>query len=159
MKKLLVFSFWLLSLSARAQQQPYSFELPKGLVILQSTHDYAAALAGAKQAAAQLHQPLKLDGRKPNKALGLSADSALCKNSGCAYPCYWPRGQDMTETSDYISIEFSASFQGLAKGYYIVVAASGPPNSATLRQALERVRRVYPTAYAKRTAVGFGCVH
>lgn len=153
MKKrtLLVFGLLLFGLSVQAQQ-PYSFSLPKGLVILQSTRDYAAALAGAKQAATQLHRPLQLDGRKPNKTLGLSADSTLCQQSGCAYPCYWPRGQDMTERSDYISIEFSTSFQGLAKGYYIVVAASGPPNSAALRQA-------YPKAYAKHTAVGFGCVH
>ena len=159
MKKMLpILGFWLLSLSARAQQ-PYSFSLPKGLVILQSTRDYAAALAGAKQAATRLHRPLQLDGRKPNKSLGLSADSTLCQKSGCAYPCYWPRGQDMAERSDYISIEFSTSFQGLSKGYYMVVAASGQPNSAALRQALVRVRQVYPKAYAKHTAVGFGCVH
>lgn len=143
---------------ALAQGQYYPSELPKEFVILQSTHDYAIALASARQAATRLARPLNLHGYRPDKTLGLSASQEECERSGCRYPCYWPRGQDMNEQSDDISIEFSTSHAGLAKGYYIVVAASGRPHSVALRQTLARVQRLYPTAYAKTTAVGFGCV-
>ena len=37
--------------------------------------------------------------------------------------------------------------------------ALAPPGSAALRQTLARVQRAYPTTYAKRTAVWFGCLH
>ena len=140
-------------------QTNYNTEVPKDIVILQSTRDYPAALAGAKQAAARLGRPLKLAGYQPNKALGLSASKADCVGGGYDYPCYVPRGQGQAENSDYVSIEFSDGYTGFAKGYYIVVAALAPPNSPVLRQTLARVQRAYPTAYAKRTAVWFGCMH
>jgi hypothetical protein len=143
---------------ALAQGQYYPSEVPKGFVILQSTPDYALALASARQAATRLARPLNLHGYRPDKTLGLSASQQECEQSGCRYPCYWPRGQDRAEQSDDISIEYSTSHAGLVKGYYLVVAASGPPNSTTLRQTLARVQRLYPTAYAKTTAVGLGCV-
>ena len=140
-------------------QSNYNTEVLKDIVILQSTRDYAAALAGARQAAARLNRPLKLAGNKPTKTLGLTASQAACTEAGYDYPCYQPRGQGGAENSDYLSIEFSDGYTGFAKGYYIVVAALAPPNSAALRQALARVQRAYPTAYAKRTAVWFGCMH
>lgn len=148
----------LLGRVALAQAQ-YNVDVPKDIVILQSTRDYAAALAGAKQAAAQLTRPLKLAGNQPHKTLGLSNSPADCAGDGYDYPCYSPRGQGGAEDSDYISIEFSNGYTGFAKGYYIVVAALAPPNSAALRQALARVHRAYPAAYAKRTAVWLGCMH
>jgi len=140
-------------------QTNYNTEVPKDIVILQSTRDYAAALAGAKQAAAQLGRPLKLAGYQPHKATGLSASKADCEGGGYDYPCYVPRGQGQAENSDFVSIEFSDGYRGFAKSYYIVVAALAPPNSPTLRQTLARVQRAYPAAYAKRTAVWFGCMH
>lgn len=155
-----VFLLGLLAGAAPARaQSSYNTEVPKDIVILQSTRSYAAALAGAKQAAARLGRPLKLAGNQPNKELGLSASRADCTGSGYDYPCYSPRGQGGAENSDYLSIEFSDGYTGFAKGYYIVVAALAPPNSATLRQTLARVQRAYPAAYAKRTAVWFGCMH
>lgn len=52
---------WLASLLAAATpalaQSNYNTEVPKAIVILQSTRDYAAALAGARQAAARLQRP------------------------------------------------------------------------------------------------------
>ena len=140
-------------------QSNYNTEVPKDIVILQSTRDYAAALAGAKQAATRLGRPLKLAGNHPNKELGLSASQAACTGDGYDYPCYSPRGQGGAEDSDYLSIEFSDGYTGFAKGYYIVVAALAPPKSAALRQTLARVQHAYPTAYAKRTSVWFGCMH
>ncbi len=140
-------------------QTAYNTEVPKDIVILQSTRDYATALATAKQAAARLQRPLKLAGNRPNKELGLSASRADCAGAGYDYPCYQPRGQGGAENSDYLSIEFSDGYAGFAEGYYIVVAALAPPGSAALRQALARVQRAYPAAYAKRTAVWFGCMH
>ncbi|RZK98177.1 MAG: hypothetical protein EOO62_26885 [Hymenobacter sp.] len=140
-------------------QSNYNVDVPKDIVILQSTRDYAAALAGARQAAAKLARPLKLAGYQPNKELGLSASKAECTGGGYEFPCYVPRGQGGAEDSDYLSIEFSDGYTGFAKGYYIVVAALAPPNSEALRQTLARVQRAYPTAYAKRTSVWFGCMH
>jgi hypothetical protein len=149
----------LASITPALAQSTYNTEVPKDIVILQSTRDYAAALAGARQAAARLQRPLRLAGNQPNKKLGLSASQADCIGAGYDFPCYQPRGQGGAENSDYVSIEFSDGYAGFAKGYYIVVAALAPPNSATLRQTLARVQRAYPTAYAKRTAVWFGCMH
>jgi hypothetical protein len=140
-------------------QSTYNVDVPKDIVILQSTRDYAAALAGARQAATKLSRPLKLAGNHPNKALGLSASKADCTGGGYDFPCYVPRGQGGAEDSDYLSIEFSDGYTGFAKGYYIVVAALAPPNSVALRQTLARVQRTYPAAYAKRTSVWFGCMH
>ena len=140
-------------------QSAYNVDVPKDIVILQSTRDYAAALAGARQAVTKLGRPLKLAGYQPNKELGLSASKADSIGGGYDFPCYVPRGQGGAEDSDYLSIEFSDGYTGFAEGYYIVVAALAPPNSPTLRQTLARVRRAYPTAYAKRTAVWFGCMH
>jgi len=132
-------------------QSNYNTEVPKDIVILQSTRDYAAALVGAGQAAARLQRPLKLAGNQPNQKLGLSASPADCTGAGYDFPYYQPRGQGGAENSDYVSIEFSDGYTGFAKGYYIVVAA--------LRQTLARVQRAYPAAYTKRTAVWFGCMH
>ncbi len=140
-------------------QSEYNVSVPKDIVILQSTRDYAAALAGARQAATRLGRPLKLAGNQPNKELGLSASKADCTGAGYDFPCYVPRGQGGAENSDYLSIEFSDGYEGFAKGYYIVVAALAPPSSAALRQTLARVQRTYPAAYAKRTSVWFGCMH
>jgi len=153
-----LFCWLLLSVPTQAQAD-FNVNVPKNIVILQSTRDYKAALAGAKQAAARLKRPLKLNDNQPNKQLGLSLPKADCENDGYGFPCYLPRGQGMAEDSDYISIEFSDGYEGFAKGYYIVVAALAEPNSANLRQTLARVRKAYPTAYAKRTAVWRGCMH
>lgn len=140
-------------------QDDFNVAVPKSIVILQSTRDYKAALAGAKQAATKLKRPFKLNDNHPNKELGLSMPKAVCENDGYGFPCYLPRGQGGAEDSDYISVEFSDGYAGFAKGYYIVVAALANPNSAKLQQTMARVRKVYPTAYAKRTAVWFGCMH
>jgi hypothetical protein len=147
-----------LALPALAQEH-YNVNVPKDIVILQSTRDYAAALAGARQAAVKLQRPFQLRDNHPNKALGLSLTKADCEGDGYDFPCYQPRGQGAAEDSDYLSVEYSDGYDGFAKGYYIVVAALAQPNSANLRQTLARVHRAYPTAYAKRTAVWFGCMH
>ena len=58
-----VFLLGLLAGAAPARaQSSYNTEVLKDIVILQSTRSYAAALAGAKQAAARLGRPLKLAG-------------------------------------------------------------------------------------------------
>ncbi len=150
---------WLGLAAPAAAQDTFNTTVPKAIVVLQSTHSYAAALAGARQAAAKLSRPLQLAGNQPNKALGLSGSRADCEGNGYDYPCYTPRGEGGAEDSDYVSVEFSDGYEGFAKGYYIVVAALLPPQSVALRQALARIHPLYPTAYAKRTAVWRGCMH
>jgi hypothetical protein len=148
----------LLSAPVLAQEQ-FNVSVPKDIVILQSTRDYSAALAGAKQAATKLKRPLKQSDYRPNKESGLSLTKADCEGNGYDFPCYLPRGNGMAEDSEYISIEYSDGYEGFAKGYYIVVAALANPNSANLRQTLARVQKAYPGAYAKRTSVWLGCLH
>ena len=148
----------LLAAPALAQEK-YNVNVPKDIVILQSTRSYPAALAGARQAAARLGRPLQLGGNHPHPSGGLTESRADCTGGGYDYPCYTPRGEGDAADSDYVSIEYSTAYDGFAKGYYIVVAALANPNSANLRQTMARVHRAYPTAYAKRTAVWFGCMH
>lgn len=160
MRLLLGSLFCLLLMSAPVlAQEEFNVSVPKNIVILQSTRDYNAALAGARQAAAKLKRPLKLNDNHPNKELGLSLTKADCEGNGYDFPCYLPRGNGMAEDSDYLSVEFSDGYEGFAKGYYIVVAALANPNSANLSQTLARVRKAYPSAYAKHTSVWRGCMH
>lgn len=157
MKAILLSALLLAGLAAKGQV-PGVLVL-KDVVILQSTPDYAAALASAKEAAVRLHRPLELAGNQPNKKLGLSLSKKACAAGGLEYPCYTPKGQGAAENSEYISVEFSDGYAGFAKGYYLVVAALASPQSPSSRQALARIRRVYPAAYTKRTNVFFGCMY
>jgi hypothetical protein len=156
MKALLQLGGLLVSASTALAQSGVA--VPKDVLILQSTHEYAAALAGAKQAATRLHRPFESGGNHPHPSAGLTLRKADCAANGYEYPCYSPRGQGEAENSDYISIEYSDGYLGFAKGYYLVVAALTTPNSATQRQLLTRVHQAYPTAYLKRTSVWFGCM-
>ncbi|MES1224662.1 MAG: hypothetical protein ABUT20_54725, partial [Bacteroidota bacterium] len=98
----------------------------------------------------------KLDLRdlKPNKESGLTYAKKDCENEG-GYPCYISRGR--YDSGDYISIEWSDAFDGFAKGYYIVIVASGSKNET--EPALKKAKQFYKDAYAKQCDVYVGCMH
>lgn len=140
--------------------QDYNIDVPKEIVILQSTKSYPAALKTAREAAAKLHLKLDLAGNQPNAKTGLSLSKTDCNgDGGPGYPCYYARGDGNAENSHFISIEYSTAYQGFAKGYYIVVAAIGAPGSPLVRTTRAAAQRLYPDAYAKPTSVWRGCMH
>ncbi len=142
-----------------AAAQDFNTMVPKEIVILHSTKDYAAALKTAKEAAVHLGKKLDLESNHPNKQLGLSMTKSDCEANAYEYPCYTARGDGSAENSDFVSIEYSDAYEGFAKGYYIVVAAIGKPRSVIIKNAIAAAKKWYKDAYAKRTSVWLGCMH
>ena len=155
--------FFLINLGTATAQDDFNIEVPKDIIILNSTKSYKAALATAKQAAAGLRKKLDLRGLSPNAELGLSMSAEDCRGTGggddLGYPCYQARGDGMAANDDYISIEFSNAYKGFAKGFYIVVSAITDVKSKDMKAKLAQVQKSYPDAYAKRTYIWRGCMH
>ena len=153
MKKLFIFlSVIIISTTLLAQDaEPY---VMKGFVIARSTKDYTAAKQTAQDAAKKLALKLDLRDLKPHKKNGLTYSKADCENEG-GYPCYISRGR--YDDGDYVSIEWSNAFDGFAKGYYIVILASG--NKQDINPTLTKAKKFYKDAYTKQTSVYIGCMH
>ncbi|GAB3732305.1 hypothetical protein GCM10027594_14200 [Hymenobacter agri] len=130
----------------------------KDVLILQSTKDYKAALATARQAATRLHATLNLEGYLPNAQAGLTMSRADCAANGFDYPAYVARGRE-NEEAPFVSIEFSNGYNGFVKGYYLVIAGVSEPGSRQVRQTETLAKQWYPTAYLKQTQVWLGCIH
>lgn len=149
--------------SSSAQQEDFNVEVPKDIIIVNSTKDYKTALSTAKQAASSLHKKLDLRGLSPNGKIGLSMSKAYCMEDAggdeTAYPCYPARGDGAALNDDFISIEYSNAYKGFAKGYYIVVAAITDVKSTDMKNKLTVIKKKYPDAYAKRTFIWRGCMH
>ena len=143
--------------------QDFNIEVPKDIIILNSTKDYKSALTVAKQAATRLKKKLDLRGLAPNAQLGLSMSKADCAGTGggddLGYPCYQARGDGNAFNDDYISIEYSNAYKGFAKGFYVVVAAITDVKSSDMKAKLTQISKFYPDAYAKRTYIWRGCMH
>jgi hypothetical protein len=156
MKQLIIllftcFIFCTLSAQNEQMEAPY---VKKGMVILQSTKNYAAAKKTAQQAAAKLLIKLDFRGLVANKKSGLTYSHKSCENEG-GYPCYIARGR--YADGEFISIEYSNAIEGFAKGYYIVVAACGDKDITA--PALAKAKKIYKDAYVKNTNVYMGCMH
>ena len=144
-------------------QDEFNVEVPKDIIILNSTKDYKVALATAKKASASLHKKLDLRGLNPNAKIGLSMSKGDCMEDAGGdengYPCYPARGDGAANNDDYISVEYSNAYKGFAKGYYIVVAAITDVKSLDMKNKLTAIKKKYPDAYAKRTYIWRGCMH
>lgn len=57
----------------------------------------------------------------------------------------------------YVSVECSSLYDGLNKGYYIVVVSSG--DRAKMKQILAKVQVYYKDAYIKEAGIWIGCSH
>ncbi len=147
--------FLVISLSIFAQvdtsAQPF---VKKYFVIVQSTTDYATAKATAVYAAKEMGFRLDLRGLEPNKQSGLTFSEGDCENEG-GYPCYIARGR--YDNGYYVSIGWSDAYEGFAKGYYVVIVASGDKKST--KNAIIKAKKIYGTAYRRVADVYVGCMH
>lgn len=139
--------------SAMAQEEAQPF-VNVNFVIIQSTKNYDSAKATAKLAAEKLEYKLDLRELTPHKKSGLTFSEKACENEG-GYPCYIARGR--FDAGKYVSIEWSNAINGFAKGYYVVVVASG--DTIVAKSALRRARSVFKDAYSKAAEVYIGCMH
>lgn len=129
-----------------------------GFVVVRSTPDYAEALRVAESTSAATGIERELRGMVHEPEHGLSLPRAECEKQDLGpYPCYVARGR--FDAGVYLSVERSDAYETFRSGYFIVVAASGPPDSATLDTTLEAVRASYPDAYLKVDKVYHGCMH
>lgn len=128
----------------------------KQFVIVKSTKNYADALTSAKAAAERI--PLKLDLRDlvPISKTGLTFSKNACTEDGGDYPCYVSRGR--YDDGSYVSIEYSNAFKGFAKGYYIVIVASGS-EKRDVEEVLKKARVIFPDSYVKGAEIYMGCMH
>ncbi len=134
------------------EEQPFEKKI---MTIILSTKKYSEALKIAKEAAAKLHSKLVLNGLTPNEQEGLTMSKNECESNGWDYPCYVARGR--WDDGEYISIEYSNAINGFAKGYYVVITATG--EKSITGAALLKAKKFYKTAYNKQAKVYMGCMH
>jgi len=122
-------------------------------LIAKSTKNYKEAKQFAEDLAKKTGIKLDFRGLSYNKELKLSFSPKECtRDDYDKYPCYYPRGR---MAGVFISIEYSNSYEGFSKGYYIVMVANGD----NVKQTLARVKSVVKDAYIKTTTVYMGCSH
>jgi hypothetical protein len=133
---------------------------PVGFLIIGSTKSYEKALEFLRKAAAQSGVPIDLREVVFDPNFGLTFSKQAMEAAGdplYTYPWYLHRGRG--DDGVYLSIERSDSYDSFAPGFFVVMAASGAPQSAELTETLEKVKRWYPDAYVKSASVYFGCMH
>lgn len=124
----------------------------KSFLIIQSTKSYNRALKKAQLACNDLSFTLNLRNLFRDKTNGLTTNE-VC---GCGEKHgYIARGR--YDDGEYISIEYSSSYEAFAPNYYIVVVASG--KRTELNDLLPKIREEYPDAYIKESSVYVGCMH
>lgn len=127
-------------------------EVSKSFLIVNSTKNYSAALKSARKAANELGIPMNLRNCYKDKEEGLTS-SEVC---GCGEKHgYIPRGR--SDDDQYISIEYSSSYENFAPGYYIVVVSSGEEEA--VKSLLPKVKEFNKSAYVKKSNVYIGCMH
>lgn len=136
---------------AQEQELPY---VKVNFVIVKSTKNYDSAKTAALFASQKLKYKLDLRGLKAHKKNGLTFSKKDCENEG-GYPCYIARGR--YDSGEYISIEWSNAINGFAKGYYVVIVASGEPEIT--KTALKKAKPIFKDAYNKSAEVYYGCMH
>ena len=143
--------------SAAADDRAVDPFVEKELVIVRSTRDFAEASRIAASAATALGLTLEMRGVAPDAETGLTFAQDTCRDNGLDHPCYVPRGR--SDDGRYASVEWSNYYDGLAKGFYIVVVSTASPGSAETRRVLASAREQFPDAYAKPAKVYAGCMH
>lgn len=133
------------------------FLVAKELVIVASTTRYDDARHGAERAAKTLGIRLDLRDLSIAPHGGLSLSQKDCDDNGFEYPCYVQRGR--YDDGAYVSIEESKAYPELKPGLFIVVVASGEPDSDTTKDTLRAAKTVFPDAYARKVDVYMGCIH
>lgn len=151
-----LFSFSLLSKGQDAATDSLNY-VRKDFLILLSTKSYSSALTTAKRVSSTQKIKLDLRGLKEHKEAGLTLSKEECAKAEEDYPAYYARGR--WDDGVYVSIEYSDAYSGFAKGYYIVVAASGSREEPTIKTAWTQIKKTYKDAYFKSSDVYVGCMH
>lgn len=127
----------------------------KSLIVIKSTTSFRAAKAAAIQAAERLGVRLDLRGLAESQKIGLTFPKVVCDANGYSYPCYVSRSR--YDDGLYVSVEYSNVYEGLTRGLYLVILASGGVDE--LQPALALGRRSYPDAHVQTTKVYVEWVH
>ncbi len=125
----------------------------KPFLIVKSTKSYSEAKYFAQRLALKSGIKIDLRGVYPHVKIGLSEPKEVCVENGFEAPCYVPRGR--YDDGTYISIEYSSAYNGFAKGYYIVMVASGEISN----KVVSHIKQYVPDAYVKKSTVYMGCMH
>lgn len=146
MKNLLLLILIFISIQLKAQ------EVSKSFLIVHSTKKYSAALKSAQKVAYKMGIPINLrDCYKANEE-GLTS-SVIC---GCGEKHgYIPRGR--FDDGEYISIEYSSSYESFAPNYYIVIISSG--DDEAVKSLLSKSQEFNKSAFVKKSKVYMGCMH
>jgi hypothetical protein len=152
-----LFSLIILGREAFAQDTTDDETVLKLFVVVKMERQYENALHKAYEASERLHLALNLRGLKYNREIGLSLSREECDSNGWEYPMDYPRGR--FDDGNYVSIEWSNTFDSLKGGSYVVVVASGENNKEWLLNTLKGARKVYPDAFITRSKVFLGCMH
>lgn len=158
--KIRITAILLLSITLVKAQDTLSLEdmfVKKDFLILQSTNNYEAALATARKVSSSMKMKLDLRGLTQNSESGLTISKAACRQTEESYPAYYARGR--YDDGIYVSIEYSDAYSAFAKGYYIVVAASGSKDETDMQTIYKKIKASYKDAYFKSSKVYMGCMH
>ena len=90
----------------------------KDFLIVKSTRSYTEATRFANDISTMTNIKYIRD-KHYNKELGLSQDKSLCEDANFEYPCYFSRGR--YDDGVYVSVEYSNTYGGFTKGYYLVM--------------------------------------
>ena len=138
--------------------KPTSQEIEKkAFVILGIFPSFENAKSEASAASASLSLHFDNRGLTPNKKTGLTFSRSECQESEFDYPCYIPRGR--FDDGIWLSVEFSSAYEGLPKGRYIIIVASGSPDDPLIPFALKKVKAVYRESRILIAPVYLGCIH
>ena len=129
----------------------------KEFVIVGSAGTFAEATRLASDASIALGLMKDLRGLAENKEIGLTFPKEECARNNWDYPCYLPRGR--FDDGIWVSVEHSTGYKGFSRGLYIVIAASASVGDPMIKIALQRAKKEYPKAYAKRAPVYMDCIH
>ena len=154
--KTLLFIVFIVSLTTHSFGQVESEYVQKHFLIAASTKNYSEALKKAKYISKELN--LKLDLRdlityKNNQ--GLTLEKPLCDEGRVDFPCYIERGN--RDDGNYVSVEWSNSYQPFTPGYYLVVPSSQSDKNNELLTLLKKIKKFVPDAYIKSAWVFNGC--
>ncbi len=128
-----------------------------GFIIISASKKYEDAKKTAIKASKTLGYKLDLRDLQANADIGLSFSKEVCEDAGFDFPCNVQRGR--SNENKFVSVEYTNMYDGFSKGFYIVVVATYPENSAELKPTLKYVKKYFKSAYIRYTDVYMGCIH
>jgi hypothetical protein len=130
----------------------------KYFLIIGSVKTVDEARLLARQAEQKTGFTFKDPGLLADSSTGATFPRSVCESDcGFEFPCYVARGR--YDDGNYLSIEYSNAYEGFAKGFFIVVAASSAKDLSKDTQLMNKIRAQYPKCYVKKNRVYIGCMH